>query len=217
MEPMHARHPLRDLLERAARGHPPPADGSVAVLPSPPGHADAVVAFTAHHVVAAAVDPEAVRQRLGGADLGAPMGASFLAWLGEQLRAEPGSLDVVLVAAGRGSPSVELRSVSAADHARVARAERYRSEVRAWTDAEERGVVTLGRGLAGRLEVSVELDPSARGRGIGRRMIAAALALVPSGERVFAQAAPGNAASLRAFLAAGFVPIGAEVLFLRGR
>jgi RimJ/RimL family protein N-acetyltransferase len=31
---------------------------------------------------------------------------------------------------------------------------------------------------------------------------------------VFAQVAPGNAASLRAFLAAGFRPIGSEVLFL---
>jgi hypothetical protein len=28
--------------------------------------------------------------------------------------------------------------------------------------------------------------------------------------------APGNAASLRAFLAAGFAPVGSEVLFLRG-
>jgi len=37
-----------------------------------------------------------------------------------------------------------------------------------------------------------------------------------SGEPLFAQVAPGNAASLRAFLAAGFVPIGAEVLFPRG-
>ena len=32
---------------------------------------------------------------------------------------------------------------------------------------------------------------------------------------VFAQVAPGNAASLRAFLRAGFDPIGSEALFLR--
>jgi RimJ/RimL family protein N-acetyltransferase len=38
---------------------------------------------------------------------------------------------------------------------------------------------------------------------------------VPRGERVFLQVAPGNAASLRAALGAGFHPIGAEVLFLR--
>ena len=39
--------------------------------------------------------------------------------------------------------------------------------------------------------------------------------LVTRGERVFMQVAPGNVASLRAVLAAGFHPIGAEVLFLK--
>jgi len=39
-------------------------------------------------------------------------------------------------------------------------------------------------------------------------------ASIPEGDVVFAQVAPGNAASLRAFLAAGFRPIGSEVLFL---
>jgi hypothetical protein len=41
--------------------------------------------------------------------------------------------------------------------------------------------------------------------------------LAPRGEPLFAQVAPGNAASLRAFLAAGYRPVGAEVLFLRDR
>lgn len=45
-------------------------------------------------------------------------------------------------------------------------------------------------------------------------MLLAARALVPEGEIAFAQVAPGNASSLRAFLAAGFSPIGSEVLFL---
>ena len=40
------------------------------------------------------------------------------------------------------------------------------------------------------------------------------LAVDKDGDVVFAQVAPGNAASLRAFLAAGFSPIGSEVLFL---
>ena len=46
-------------------------------------------------------------------------------------------------------------------------------------------------------------------------LAAAARGLVPAGEHLFAQVAPGNVASLRAFLAAGYRPIGAEVLFLR--
>jgi len=34
---------------------------------------------------------------------------------------------------------------------------------------------------------------------------------VPGGEPLWAQVAPANAASVRAFLAAGFTPVGAEV------
>jgi L-amino acid N-acyltransferase YncA len=75
-------------------------------------------------------------------------------------------------------------------------------------------VVVLGRGLAGRREVSLEIDEAARRRGLGRRLLLGARSLIPEGDVVFAQVAPGNAASLRAFLAAGFRPIGSEVLFL---
>jgi len=37
--------------------------------------------------------------------------------------------------------------------------------------------------------------------------------MVPDGEPVFMQTAPGNAASLRALLAAGYSPVGSEILF----
>jgi RimJ/RimL family protein N-acetyltransferase len=80
---------------------------------------------------------------------------------------------------------------------------------------DEAGFVTLGRGLVGRMEISVELlAPAAHGGGAGRRLIRAGLALVPAGSLVWGQVAPGNAASLRAFLSCGFVPIGAETLIL---
>ena len=62
---------------------------------------------------------------------------------------------------------------------------------------------------------SFEVAPAARGRGLGRTLAAMAMLAVPRGERVFLQVAPGNAASLRAALGAGFRPIGAEVLFLK--
>jgi RimJ/RimL family protein N-acetyltransferase len=68
-------------------------------------------------------------------------------------------------------------------------------------------------GVAGRWEVSVEVDPGYRGKGLGRDLVAAARHLVPDGTPVWAQIAPGNAASVRAFLAAGYRPVGAEVLF----
>ena len=61
------------------------------------------------------------------------------------------------------------------------------------------------------LEVSVEVF-AAKARGSGRRLIGESLALIPRGENVFARIAPGNVASLKAFLSCGFTPIGAERL-----
>jgi GNAT superfamily N-acetyltransferase len=211
------RDRLLRLLRDAATGNPPPADGVVEVWPAPPGPVDAVLAFTAHHVVAGRVDPDLVAARLADGDLGAPMHPEFLAWLGERLGSHPGSLDVVLAAVGLGgAPPLALRAgVDPGRHPRVARALRYREELRAWTDRDGAGVVMLGRGLAGRREVAFEVDPAARNRGLGRLLAAAARHLTPSGEPLFAQVAPGNAASLRVVGAAGFRPVGAEVLFHR--
>lgn len=70
----------------------------------------------------------------------------------------------------------------------------------------------IGRGVAGRWETAIEVDPECRGRGLGQRLARAARHLVPGGAPVWAQVAPANAASMRAFLAAGFVPVGAEAL-----
>jgi GNAT superfamily N-acetyltransferase len=183
------------------------------VLPSPGGPADAIVAFSAHSVLSADIDPDAVHRALPGDDPGAPMSAPFVAWVAETIGAEAGSLDVVLVADPAPSGAA-LDEVEAA-HPRVVRAQSYRDEISTWTDPDRTGLAILGRGLAGRLEVSVEVEPQHRGTGRGRVLAAAARGLVPAGEHLFAQVAPGNVASLRAFLAAGYRPIGAEVLFLR--
>ena len=176
-----------------------------------------MIAFTAHHVIAADVDPDEVHAHLKPADLGAPVNARFLSWLGRRLGAPPGSLDVVLAAPGLAGTGDEtlLREAGRLAHDRVGRAERYRENVSVYADVEETAVVVLGRGLAGRRELSLEIEEAARGRGHGRRLLAAARTLVPVEEAVFAQVAPGNVASLRAFLAAGFTPVCAEVLFLR--
>ena len=209
---------LLRLLRDAAGGAPPPPDGVVEVWPGPDGPVDAVLAFTAHHVIAAGVEPGLVATRLPDGDLGAPMSAAFLGWLGERLGSRPGSLDVVLAAGGLGgAPPLELRPVGDPDrHPRAARAVRYRDDLEVWADPEGAGVLVLGRGLAGRRELSFEVDPARRNRGLGRRLVAAARHLTPAGEPLFAQVSPGNAASLRVVEAAGFRPIGAEVLFHRG-
>jgi L-amino acid N-acyltransferase YncA len=96
----------------------------------------------------------------------------------------------------------------AGDHPRVAYARRRRDDVRAW--AADGGVLVTGRGVAGRLEVSVEVDERVRHRGLGRALVRAARQL--AGEPLWAQVAPGNARSARAFQAAGYRQVGAEAL-----
>jgi GNAT superfamily N-acetyltransferase len=210
-------HPLGRMLLAAAAGRFPPLDGRTEVVPSPPGRSDAVVGFTAHHVVAADIAREEVLARLPPGDIGATMDVRFLAWLGERLRSASGMVDAVLVAdALEGEPAgTGLVEVTAVSHPRVERAARYRTDLRTFVDERRGAVLTIGRGLAGRLEVSVEVDPAHRDVGLGRHMAETARTLAPPAEPLFAQVTPGNAASLRAFLAAGYRPIGSEVLFLR--
>lgn len=89
--------------------------------------------------------------------------------------------------------------------------------MQAFEDQTGETVVVLGRGLGLRLEVSIEVSPAARGRGLGRDALTDARRLAPAGSLLFAQVAPANAASIRALLRAGFTPLGAEVLFFTGQ
>ena len=109
-----------------------------------------------------------------------------------------------------GPVLTELTARAGRQHPRVVRALRYRDEVRVWQ--ANGAVLLIGRGLAGRFEVAIEVDEQCRGQGLGARLAVAARRLVPPGEPVWAQIAPGNAASVRAFLRAGFRPVGAEAL-----
>jgi hypothetical protein len=189
------------------------ADPWLQLVPSPsPGRA-AVVSFPGYAVVAADVDRPWVESWMPDDDFGRPMGAPFRSALEERLRLEAGVLDAILVGDPLpGDPPVALRLLTDSEHPRVVRARRFRSDVRVWTS--DHGVLILGRGLAGRWEAAVEVSPSARNSGHGRALAVAARHLVPSPRPVWAQVAPGNASSLRAFLAAGFVPVGSEVIFM---
>jgi hypothetical protein len=165
--------------------------------------------FTGHSIVLTTHNAAELMAR--GADgFGGVTQPDLIRWLAGPDGAV-GSHDALLVARGAVTSSVPLSERSDLDnHPRVQRARHYRSDRRVFGD--ERGLVTLGHGLVGRLEISVELTSATRGGGAGRELIMAGLALVPEGNLVWAQVAPGNAASLRAFLAGGFVPIGAETL-----
>ncbi len=173
-----------------------------------------MASFPGHIVVAADIDRSWLDSFLGsGDDLSAPLSPTFLSALEERLRLAAGSTDVVLLAPpAPGEPSVDLSLLADSSHPRVVRARRYRAEVQVWTCGP--GVLVLGRGLGGRWEAAVEVEPGARNGGLGRALAAAARHLVPAGRPVWAQVAPGNAASLRAFLAAGYDPVGAEVLLM---
>jgi GNAT superfamily N-acetyltransferase len=208
------QHPLVATLADAALGRFPPADGVVEVVRSPAPYRAAVVAFTAHSIIAADLPKDEVLAHLPDDDLGAPMSPSFLVWLSERVGSRPGNLDVVLAHIGVCESPLSLAPVADNDHPRVMRAREHRRGVAVYTDPQAHGVATLGRGLVDRWEISLELNPASRGRGLGRAMISSARALLPAEEPVFAQVSPGNALSLRAFLASGFRPIGSEVLFL---
>jgi hypothetical protein len=213
-------HPLLDLLLAAADGRFPPADGGVTVFPALGDGLECSVAFTGHAVIATDLPADAVLAR-GPDGFGGSLAPDFLRWL-----AGPtgwiDALDATLVGRGRGRdrgggggsdrPALPRRP-DLADHPRARRALGVRRDVEVYGD--ERGVVTLGRGVAGRRELSIEtVEP---GHGRGRALLADALRLVPAGDVVFAAVSPGNARSLRAFLAAGFTPVGSEALLRPAR
>lgn len=211
-------HPLAHLLDEAAHGRFPPADGALRVLPPLPGQADALVAFTGAFVLAADIDAAEVAARVAPGDLSIPLSAAFVTWVAQRLGARAATHDVVLVALATDDehhdPEVALDRV-VLDHPRVARADRHRHGLRVYAPVGGGGVLVLGRGITNRWEIAFEVDRDARGRGLGRALARAALGLLPAGTPVWAQVAPGNAASLRAVVGAGYRPVGAEVLFPR--
>lgn len=200
---------------RAAQGMFPDPDWSVRVAPLC-GPAAAVVAFTGCFLVSAPVERAWWERALAGAGSADPLHPRVLLALADYLGTTVGENDAVLVAPP--SPAVSLappvRLLPFDDgHPRVELARRFRDDVRAWTTVEGDGLLVLGRGLGGRWEMSMDVVPHSRARGLGRALASAARAGVPRGEPVFAQVTPGNAASMRALLAAGYRPIGQEVLF----
>ncbi|MDR2986207.1 MAG: GNAT family N-acetyltransferase [Nocardiopsaceae bacterium] len=211
-----AKEKLLAILRDAAKGTFPPADGGVTVLPQPTTRDAGVWGFTAHAVVFADVSEDWVRCRLPAGDLGAPLGPPFLQALSAATDRRPGSIDMLCFGEPlAGPPAIDLTRETDLTHPRVARALSYRDDVQAWRTADGSGVVLLGRGVADRRETAIEVDENRRSRGLGRALATAARHLAEPGEPLWAQVAPANAASMRAFLAAGFTPVGAEILLAR--
>ncbi|GGR00740.1 N-acetyltransferase [Actinoplanes ianthinogenes] len=173
-----------------------------------------MVSFPGHVVVAADVE-WAWAEKLAGEDFAAPSGPRFLTALEDRFGLHAGAFDVSLLAGPLpGDPPIPLTALDASEHPRALRAHRYRTDVRLW--ASEHGLLVVGRGLGGRWEVAFEVDPAAQGRGHGRLLAEAARHLIPGDRPIWGQCAPGNAASLRAMIAAGYQPVGSEVLLMPG-
>jgi GNAT superfamily N-acetyltransferase len=205
---------LADLMREIADGGSSATDRELTVRTPPDGRSVGVLAFAGHNVVSADVPGDWVRNWLPDSDLSAPLQPPFLTVLAAATGRTLDNLDMVLVARATGRDTgmdlTELDEFLEPLHPRLARALAQRIGVRAWRCAG--GLLTLGRGVGGRWEVSIEVEPALRGFGLGRGLFTAARGLLPVGEHVWAQVAPGNAASVRAALAAGFRPVGAEVL-----
>ncbi|MEU3301918.1 MULTISPECIES: GNAT family N-acetyltransferase [unclassified Streptomyces] len=205
------------ILAAAARGDFPPQDGRTTVVPQPGARDSGVLAFTAHSVVFTDEDPQWVRGALAAAasdPLAASMNPGFLHALMTRTGRSMNTIDLLTVADARpGPPGLALREIEDPAHPRVARALKYRDEVRVW--AADGGVLVLGRGVAGRWEAAIEVDLEARGAGLGVELALAARHLVP-GTHIWAQQSPGNARSVRTFQQAGYRPVGSEALLTAG-
>ncbi|MCU1400117.1 MAG: hypothetical protein JWN62_3226 [Acidimicrobiales bacterium] len=206
-----AAHPLLAHFHRCARGVFPRADGGVTMLDAFENGKNAVVCSTGHAFIATDAPELLIDLHIDG--FGAAHAPEVLLRL-----ARGGTIDVIdltLVARGRGGASSLTNSTDLDDHPRVRYARTLRTDVAVHGDG--RGFVTIGTGLAGRIEMSIEIPDAARGAGVGRALIDEALCLVDPGTELFAAVSPGNARSLRAFLAVGFVAIGSEVVIFPGR
>jgi hypothetical protein len=212
-------HPVGRLLVEAIDGTFPRPEGGWHRVPPWRDGVEAVLAFTGHAVLAVA--PDVGDERLvalgvdgfGGAhhprvllDLAGPDG-----WID--------SLDALTARRATGGPSPLVARPDLAGHPRVAFATALREDTRVFgrPDPRSTSLATVSRGIGGLCEISVELDERERGHRAGSEFVEQAVTTAPAGEVVLAAIAPGNAASLRAFLRAGFSVLGSVQLLRPGR
>jgi hypothetical protein len=219
-QPPAAEHPLAGLITAAAAGRFPDPDGGWRRVPPWWPGLEAVISFTGHAVFAVAPDiPDHRLASLGADGFGGAHDPRLIA----ALAGPEGWIDCLdMLMAGRGAarPSARPPLVDRPDlasHPRAEFAARIRSHPRVlgYPDPDRSALAIISQGIAGLTELSFELEPRQRGRGGGSRLAADALSLVPAGQLAVAAVAPGNAASVRALLAAGFLPLGSVQLFRR--
>jgi hypothetical protein len=220
--PPGAEHPLAGLLTAAAAGRFPDPDGGWRRVPPWRAGLEAVISFTGHAVFAVAHDiPDHRLAALGANGFGGAHDPRLIT----ALAGPEGWIDCLdMLMAGRGTrragaPPPLIGRPDLATHPRAEFAARIRShpQVLGYPDPDRSALAIISQGIAGLTELSFELEPGRRGRGGGSQLAADALAAVSAGQLAVAAVALGNAASVRALLSAGFVPLGSVQLFRRAR
>jgi GNAT superfamily N-acetyltransferase len=212
-----ALHPLGKLLLDASDGRFPAPDGGWHRVPPWRDDVEAAVAFTAHAVFALRDDvDDATLTKLGADGYGGAHHPRLVA----ELAGPDGwidSIDAVLLGRGTGQPSplVERQDLAGSVRALHAYGVRDVRHVLGYPDRDDSSVVVVSDGLGGVTELSFELDPRFRGGGRARGLVDDALAVLPTDKVVVTAVAPGNAASLRTVLGAGFVPVASVQLWRR--
>jgi hypothetical protein len=215
--PSLAAHPLSALLRAAARRALPPVHGTVAAGPAPSGPCAVAVAIGGLSMVAADVAPEWVSEHVPAGEGGA-VAPPFLAALADRLGVPTPGVDVLLVARKppQAGPRAALRPSDRVDATWAA----DRTDVTCWADPDGGGVIMIGRGPGGRLDLRVELEGSERQWLTpatvvrGRDLLEAARTLADGD--LFASVPAYDATALRTYLCGGFRAVGAEARFRTG-
>ena len=212
--PSGSAHPLTTLLRAAARRALPPVDGTVAACPAPSGPCAVAVAIGGLSMVAADVAPEWVSEHVPRGPGGA-VAPPFLAALADRLGVPTPGVDVLLVA--RKPPQAGPRTALVPSDRVDATWAADRTDVTSWAAADGAGVIMIGRGPGGRLDLRVELEGSDRQWLTaatvvrGRDLLEAARTLADGD--LFASVPAYDATALRTYLCGGFRAVGAEARF----
>jgi hypothetical protein len=214
LAPSGATHAFTALLRAAARRALPPVDGTVAACSAPSGPCAVAVAIGGFSMVAANVPPEWVSAHVPAGPGGA-VAPPLLAALADRHRVPTPGVDVLLVARKppQAGPRAALVPSEAVDLAWAA----DRTDVECWAAADGGGVIMIGRGPGGRLDLRVELEgaerqwltPATVVR--GRDLLEAARTLAEGD--LFASVPAYDATALRTYLCGGFRAVGAEARF----
>lgn len=200
---------LEQVLRAAASDTFPTSDGAFSRATPWRDGVEAAIAFTGHAVLAVGDDVSDERLiGLGVHGLGGAHDARATVELAG--RGEIGILDVLLVGHGTGGDSALVERADLGRSHRAEHAAQWRDDIVVYglPDPARSALATLGRGIAGLLELGLQADDGSAGE-----LLTGLLALVPDGEIVLASVSPGNARSLRFFLRHGFTPVGSVQLW----